>query len=203
MLLGGGIPSSFVLILAGEHGSGKSIFAEQLCFTALHLGYDVLLECLDKKPNEVLAHMRSFGWNASPFLEGALMLADMVNKPKVSDELMRNVMSFCERKLGRNLLVVTDSITAVKGSESRRSVIETFRDRTSLLKSFGATGLVVAHGRASPEEISDTLPGFFDSLVHVSSTDGKLKLQLIPFEAGQRPAKSIPIRITHRGIETA
>ncbi|MFQ5997721.1 MAG: RAD55 family ATPase [Candidatus Bathyarchaeia archaeon] len=202
-LLGGGLPSSDVLIVAGEIGTGKSIFAEQICFTALSLGYDVLLECLDKKPDEVLAHMRSFGWDASPFLKRSFTLTDMVNRTGIADELMQNVVKFCEGKLGRHLLVVTDSISAVKGSESRRRVIETFRDRTSLLKSVGAFGLVIAHGSVSQGEISDTLRGIFDGLLHVALSEGKLTIQHIFLEGGQSQARPISIKITTNGIQTA
>ena len=196
------MPSSDVLIVAGEIGTGKSIFAEQICFTALGLGYDVLLECLDKKPNEVLAHMCSFGWDTSPFPKSAFTLTDMANRTGMADELMQNVVRFCEGKLGRRLLVVTDSISAVKGSESRRRVIETFRDRASLLKSFGAFGLVIAHGNVSHDEISDTLRGIFDGLLQFSLSEGKLTIQHFFLDGRQSQAGPISIRITNNGIQT-
>lgn len=68
-MLDGGIPLGRNVLLCGESGTGKTIFAMHFLMQGAKRGEPVALISLDETPEKMIENISQFGWDLSPYLE--------------------------------------------------------------------------------------------------------------------------------------
>lgn len=77
-LLHGGFPVGRTTLIAGEPGTGKTIFSLQYLLTGLKLGQSVVYISIDEKPHHILMDADALGWDLRPYMEnGQLKIIDV------------------------------------------------------------------------------------------------------------------------------
>jgi circadian clock protein KaiC len=79
-LLYGGYPSGRAYLIAGEPGTGKTIFSLQFLLEGLRSGEKAIYISIDEKPEGVIRNSESLGWDLKPYLEsGQLQILDVTS----------------------------------------------------------------------------------------------------------------------------
>src|SRR5438132_12518262 len=77
-ILGGGIPAASVTVVAGEPGSGKTIFALQALFHHARQGKKCLyFTTLSEPPMKVIRYMQLFSFFDSRLIEERIVFSDL------------------------------------------------------------------------------------------------------------------------------
>lgn len=77
-LISGGFPTGKVFLVAGEPGTGKTIFALQYLMAGLKKGEKAIYVSIDETPTNLLDDALSLGWNLNSYLEsGYLKILDV------------------------------------------------------------------------------------------------------------------------------
>ena len=77
-LVSGGFPKGKAFLVAGEPGTGKTIFALQYLLAGLKKGEKVVYVSIDETPSNILDDAMSLGWNLNSYLEsGYLKILDV------------------------------------------------------------------------------------------------------------------------------
>ena len=77
-LLYGGFPKGRSYLIAGEPGTGKTLFTLQFLLDGVKNGENGIYISVDEKPHHVIADARAMGWNLDPYLSsGQLQILDV------------------------------------------------------------------------------------------------------------------------------
>jgi len=165
--LGGGIPHPSLTSIEGEHGSGKTVFSQQIAFSMLRDGMRVCVISTESTIREYLKMMKSVKLDATDyFISGAFKFYSLhVRGGKWSEYLfplfLRVVVNFLEVKSSAYDCVVIDDLSAlslgVKSSE-----FLTFITRMKNLTSEGKTIVLTFHPKFLREEIVRNLKASSD-----------------------------------------
>jgi circadian clock protein KaiC len=68
----GGFPAGRSYLIAGEPGTGKTIFSLQYLLAGLEKGEKAIFITIDEKPEHILADAKALGWDFKPYLENGL-----------------------------------------------------------------------------------------------------------------------------------
>jgi KaiC/GvpD/RAD55 family RecA-like ATPase len=68
-LMTGGIPRGSAVLIEGGPGSGKTIFCLQTGWNAIQRGEKVLFMSFEERPERLVSHMMSFGWDVRPYIK--------------------------------------------------------------------------------------------------------------------------------------
>jgi KaiC/GvpD/RAD55 family RecA-like ATPase len=155
-ILHGGLPRGLTVLLSGEAGTGKSIFAYQFLYRGLRQGEPGVLLELEDYPARVRMNMAMFGWDVKPYEDrrsfaiidcftGGVgeaarkeryIVRDPTDIPSIIEALRTAVKDVKAER------VVVDSISTlflIKPEYARQAVIQIKR----LLVSLGCTSLLV------------------------------------------------------------
>jgi len=155
--LGGGIPHPSLISIEGEHGSGKTAFAQQIVHSMLREGMRVCVVTGEATVKEYLEMMRSVRLDASDsFISGRLTIYPLHVKGGqwngfLSSLFLRVVWGFLELKRRRFDCVAIDSLSAISMDTPRHEFL-TFLTRIKNIVSDGKTVIVTFHPRSLPEE---------------------------------------------------
>jgi len=73
-ILGGGFIKGKTYLIAGETGTGKTIFSLQFLITGAKLGEPGVYLAIDEPANHVITGIKRFGWDVDPFIKKKLLL---------------------------------------------------------------------------------------------------------------------------------
>jgi circadian clock protein KaiC len=73
-LIEGGFPAGKTYLLTGAAGTGKSIFCLQFLLKGLADGEKAVYVSVDEKPNDILEHAASLGWDAGKYVKDKQLL---------------------------------------------------------------------------------------------------------------------------------
>ena len=77
-LLFGGIPKGRAYLIAGEPGTGKTIFTLQYLIEGAKKGQKGLFVTIDEKPEHIISDIAALGWDITPYLmNGTLKILDV------------------------------------------------------------------------------------------------------------------------------
>jgi circadian clock protein KaiC len=144
-ILGGGLPERSIVVIAGEPGAGKTLFALQMLFHLARQGKKGLYFTTLSEPSlKLINYMQQFSFFDQSLVGRGIVFADLgsVIRAKgpasILDELTRRM----ERE--EPAVVVIDSFKAIRDSLGEPSVIRTFvYDLAVHTAGWGAAGLFV------------------------------------------------------------
>ncbi|HLK39717.1 MAG TPA: ATPase domain-containing protein [Polyangiaceae bacterium] len=144
-LLGGGLPVRSVNVVAGEPGSGKTLFALQTLFHLARQGRKGLyLTTLSEPSLKLVSYMQQFSFFEERFLGGEIVLADMgsVLRLRGLEPTLAEITNRVERE--EPAVVVIDSFKALRDLLGDSAAVRTFvYDLAVHTTTWGATSLLV------------------------------------------------------------
>lgn len=168
-----GIRRKNVTLIAGNPGSGKSIFSLQILNHAAENGEKCLYMSFEESPEALKSHMRDFGWDPDKHIEnGNLVIKtyDPFNVSRTVEALFRKQSGELEIDT-RPLIfgdldqdeeqfdrVVMDSLSAVSagfGADSKNYRLYV-RELFNLFRDIGVTAFVIAESQTIPDQITES-----------------------------------------------
>jgi circadian clock protein KaiC len=152
-ILGGGIPAASVTVVAGEPGSGKTVFTLQMLFEHARRGKKCLyFTTLSEPPLKVMRYMQLFSFFDARLIEDRVVFADLgsVLRSGGVDQALAQMIHRVESE--EPALVAVDSFKAIHDllpdTAQRRAFVY---DLSVSLAAWGATTLLV--GEYTAEDI--------------------------------------------------
>lgn len=168
-ILGGGIPTRSVVIVAGEPGSGKTVMTLQMLFHAARRGKRSLyFTTLSEPAVKVLRYMQQFDFFEAQLLDKQVVMSDLGQYVRQG---AKAILSEIEARIAREEpdFVVIDSFKVIvellRGEANARAMIY---DLAVQLAAWGATTLLV--GEYSRNEIGSSAEfGIADGILRLGS----------------------------------
>jgi circadian clock protein KaiC len=176
-ILGGGLPTRSVNVIAGEPGAGKTIFALQMLFHQARRGKKCLyLTTLSEPSLKLITYMQQFSFfDESLIANKRVVVADLgsVVRRKGVEETLTEITGRVEHE--EPAVVVIDSFKALRDLLGDASAMRTFvYDLAVHVSTWGAVSLFV--GEYTPEEMA-TLSEFAisDGIIRLSNRRQELR----------------------------
>jgi circadian clock protein KaiC len=152
-ILGGGIPARSINLIAGDPGTGKTLFALQTLFHLARQGRrGVYLTTLSEPAMKLLAYMQQFSFFDEALMNRAVVFADIgaAIRGAADETILTEIIARVERD--EPALVVIDSFKAVREMVPSPAVRGFVYDLAVHLAGWGAASLLV--GEYSEAEIA-------------------------------------------------
>jgi len=153
-ILGGGIPAGSVTVIAGEPGTGKSVFTLQMLFHHARQGRKALyFTTLSEPPLKLLRYMQLFSFFDARLIEDHVVFADLGSALRSGgvEQALTQMLQRVESEEPH--LVAIDSFKAIHDLLSTPAQRRAFvYDLSVAVAAWGATTLLV--GEYTPEDIS-------------------------------------------------
>ncbi|WP_433789702.1 RAD55 family ATPase [Actinoplanes sp. CA-252034] len=171
VVLGGGFEPGSVTVLAGAPGTGKTILAQQMCFTdATPQRRSVYYTTLSEPHTKLVRHLGSFDFFVPEALGSQveyLHLGDLVRDDQSG--LMRSLVDeVASKALDENpVLVVIDSAKALRDFTADRELRMVFYDLISRIAHTDSALLLI--GEYTPEEMASGVEfALADAIIHLA-----------------------------------
>jgi circadian clock protein KaiC len=164
-LLSGGIPKGRSFLVAGEPGTGKTIFSLQFLLEGVNEGKKALYITIDEKPEHLIADAQALGWDLMAHLEsGMLQILDVtsyfsstklgetegVDIDKITDDIIAFVRNHAIERLA-----IDPIAPLVFSGHGTHLVVEYIRRLIFLLESdWSCTTLLTSYVPVGSEKIS-------------------------------------------------
>jgi len=155
--LGGGIPHPSTVLIEGEHGSGKTVFTQQIIYSMLREGMRACVITGESTVKEYLEMMASIKLDGLPyFLTGKLEIYPLHIKGGkwnsfLSTLFLRVIWGFLELQRKRFDCVAIDSLSVVSMDTPQHEFL-TFITRIKNIVSDGKTVVMTFHSGSLAEE---------------------------------------------------
>ncbi|MFQ3308168.1 MAG: KaiC/GvpD/RAD55 family RecA-like ATPase [Candidatus Nanohaloarchaea archaeon] len=172
-LFGDGIRKRNVTLIAGNPGSGKSIFNLHMANHAAENGEKVLFMSFEESPDALISHMEDFGWDGQKHVDDGNLVIETYDPFDVS----RTVEALFKKQSGELEIdtkplmfgdldedeesfdrVIVDSLSAISAgfSEKSKNYRLYVRELFDLFRDIGVTSFVIAESQTIPDQITET-----------------------------------------------
>ncbi len=173
--LGGGLPLPSLILIEGEHGSGKSVIAALFTYGMLAAGMRVLM-ISENNIREYIDKMKAITYNFSiPFLKRRLIMLPLhVYGAKWSKEHAKYLLPIISRYINANAdrfdAVVIDSISLLTMYAEEEAILD-FITRCKNLVTNGISIVLTAHPSSINESIGSKLRSASDCYIRLRSVN--------------------------------
>lgn len=171
--LGGGLPFPSLIIIEGEHGTGKSAIAAQFMQGILADGNNVLF-ITESNIREYIENMKMISFNfARPFLQGKLSILPLyVYGAKWSQKLSAYLLPVISRYIGihsktKNCVII-DSFSLLATYADTNTILDFFT-RCKNMVSTGMSIIMIMHPSAVPPEVGLRIKSACDGYLRLRS----------------------------------
>jgi len=219
-ILGGGIPEGNIVLISGQCGSGKTLFALQFLHNgAVEYGERGAYIALDEKPDLVRKRAKPFGWDFRDLelddkiaiLDAYATLAKLPTAEKMkvlgpleTTSFITGILETLEKVSAKR--VVIDSITAfayqfIDQKKIRDVICRIF----ALLRELKCTAIITSEidlgeGKLSRWGVEEFLADGVIRLFSYTSKSESRALRIVKMKGTKHPLKPLPFRITENGI---
>lgn len=207
LIEGGLVPGSTNLI-AGNAGTGKTLFCMQYLWNGLQKGESGVYITLEQRPEEIVADVARFGWdfskyaNAGKFRLESLIASDITT---VTKRIVENIKAINAKRFALDSLTIATMGWKERPEESFQLRGKAF-DMLNTLKSLGVTSLIISEvPRGDKGDISKF--GFeefvVDSVVllnYMTVGGASRNLQILKMRRTDHGKKIYPFDITQNGV---
>lgn len=207
-LIEGGLVKGSTNLIAGNAGTGKTIFCMQYLWNGLQKGENGVYITLEQRPEDILADVSRFGWDFSKYVSSGKIRLESLIASDITEVTTRVVESIKKVNAKRFAL---DSLTiATMGWKERPEEAFKLRgksfDMLNTLRSLDVTSMIISEvQRGAKDELSKF--GFeefvVDAVVHLNyMTIGgaSRNLQILKMRRTDHGKKIYPFEITDKGI---
>ena len=204
---GGLVPGSTNLI-AGNAGTGKTLFCMQYIWNGLQKGENGVYITLEQKPEDILSDVARFGWDFSKYAAAGKfrlesLIANDINT--VTKRIVENIRAIGAKRFALDSLTIATMGWKERPEESFQLRGKAF-DMLNTLKSLGVTSLIISEvPRGAKDEISKF--GFeefvVDSVVllnYMTVGGASRNLQILKMRRTDHGKKIYPFEITQSGV---
>ena len=174
LMQGGFLPNS-VNLVAGETGTGKTIFSTQFLWHGLQKGDTCLYITLEEDPQDIKDDAREFGWDFEKFEKKGLFKV-IYHDPAQVNNLGAVIMDEIKRMDVKRLVIDSISVVALT-IESQSQIRKVLYNMISTIKKTGCTALVTSE---VPEGIKQLSRFGVEEFV----VDGVIVLNYLEYAAG-------------------
>ncbi|MBU0456958.1 MAG: ATPase domain-containing protein [Nanoarchaeota archaeon] len=206
-IIGGGFKENSINLVAGDAGSGKTIFAIQFLLQGIKNKEKVIYLTFEEKKSKLYKNMLGFGWDLEA-LEKKKQFHFLEYTPeKVKKLLMEGggeVENLIEKTKAKRLVI--DSITSFAllyedPLEKKEASLELFE----LINKWGCTAVLTAQAyQQEHTELSTSLEFEVDSIIllyHIKKKGiRKRALEILKMRGTKIPEKTIYLDITNKGL---
>jgi KaiC/GvpD/RAD55 family RecA-like ATPase len=209
--LGGGIPDRSLILVQGEAGSGFNLFAQQLLFTKLREGGNVLYFVTERAPEEILEDLSSFGWNLN-FLEEEKRknwkFVDAYSDRHQFFDKMETRSMFLKQFLPQvvpNTFSVIDSLSHLLFLYDFTSVLDMVDLYRRRIRSVGGFHFMLMGVGRHERGVVDTIAHLADGVFEFKIYEGRGRelervLHVKKLRLAVHDLRGLPVRITPRGV---
>ena len=207
-LVEGGVVEGSTNLIAGNSGTGKTIFGMQYIWNGLQKGENGVYVTLEQRPDEILSDVARFGWDFSKYAAAGKFRLESMISSDITSVTTRIVESV--KKIGARRFVLDSLTIATMGWKERPEEAFQLRskafDMLNTLKSLGVTSMIISEvPRSAKDEISKF--GFeefvADSVVllnYMTVGGASRNLQILKMRRTDHGKKIYPFEITQNGI---
>lgn len=207
LIEGGLVPGSTNLI-AGNAGTGKTIFGMQYIWNGLQKGENGVYITLEQRPEEILSDVARFGWDFSKYITtGKFKLESLIASDitAVTTKIVESVKKINAKRFALDSLTIATMGWKERPDEAFQLRSKAF-DMLNTLKSLGITSMIISEiPRSNKEEISRF--GFeefvVDSVIllnYMTVGGASRNLQIMKMRRTDHGKKIYPFEITERGV---
>jgi len=163
MLLYGGFPKGRSYLIAGEPGTGKTIFCLQFLLHGLQQKEKAIYISIDERPEHVILDAKSLGWDLQPYLEsGLLNILDVTryfSNPNIGAEgidinqIIKDVLGFV-KTFGATRVAVDPVAPLVFAEQHLPGVAEYIRRFIFAIEDMDCTTLLTSYVPVGSEQLS-------------------------------------------------
>ncbi len=208
-LIGGGLVKGSTNLLAGNAGTGKTLFCMQYLWNGLQKGENGVYITLEQRPEDIYADLLQFGWDFSKYeKEGKFKLESLIANDitTVTTKIVEAV-----KKIGAKRFALDSLTIATMGWKERPD--EEFKlrgkvfDMLNTLKSLGVTSMVISEMERGGDHPKISKFGFEEFVVDAVITlnyftvgGATRNLQILKMRRTDHGKKIYPFDITERGV---
>ncbi len=181
--LGGGIPRGSLILVDGEHSSGKSVFLQRIAYGLLENGHSVTFLSTQFTTRDFISQMYSLNFPVLPYLASSKLLFisvyPLISETKSGDFFFTKLME--TRDLYNSDFLIIDTLSSIiKYNKDNQKLA----DLISFLKRITGTGKTVALS-VNTNDLSQDALGVLKSSAHIyistkkKTIGDKIKLSLV------------------------
>ena len=205
-LLGGGLPKGSVTVIAGPPGSGKTIFAQQICFHNAALDRRILyFNTLSEPTAKTLRYLRPFRFFDAARMEEDMQFIDLgsILRSQGLEESARLIMEQVRKT--KPAIVVIDTFRVFDDLAESRERLRKFGYELAVnLMAWDVTAFLI--GEFGPQDIAtNPLFSIIDGMITMQqreqSGEQQLLIQIVKMRGTAHDRDEHPFVITEDGIE--
>lgn len=197
--LGGGIPIPNLLLIEGEHGSGKTALLQQIVYGATSGGFKVAFFTLESTIKELLFQSRKISLDLTPaYLRGLLEIfqvhSEKVRWSKSRGRMVTKIILDFISGEGREFDVyIVDNVTAPFTYNSKEEIVD-FLSKLRIHLEEGKLAILTLHPKILSEDLEVIVKSMCDSYLKLGLTPfgGSLVkiMQVVKFRGSENPVET-------------
>lgn len=181
MRLGGGIPLPVLLVIEGDHGTGKTVLTQQIIYGAVKSGFKVIYLTTELGVREFIIQSKRVSLDiSSEFLKGLIKVIPLHMRNidwnmLTSDRLLKIVSKYMAKNLKKYDIFVIDSLSMLIINSSLNSLLN-FLTRVRTLVRYGKLIILTLHPSVIPNDVITRIRAVSDGYIKLGFTEigGKL-----------------------------
>ncbi len=178
-LMGGSLPDSSSILIAGDPGSGKTTLAQQLLYDELRASRPCVIVTYDSFPSGILERMTQFGWDPRAYkLINKLDVVDcysatagvtegVVPHPFDLTNVSIHLTTVMERLGNYNVTILIDSLMPIFSETENKHAIGFVQSIAAKVKKNGGRMLATLSNGALSTELLHKAESLFDGVVEL------------------------------------
>ncbi len=163
--LGGGFPSGSLILIDGEHGSGKSVLLQRIAYGLLENGHGVTFISTQLTTRDFISQMYSLNFPVLPYLASNKLLFisvyPLISENKTGDFFFTKLME--TKELYNNDVLIIDTLSSViKYNKDDQKLT----DLIGFFKRIAGTGKTIALS-VNTNDLSEDALGILRSSAHI------------------------------------
>jgi len=194
-LIEGGYVRNSVNLVAGQTGTGKTIFCMQYLLHGLRKGESAIYITLEQNVDDIIGDLDRFGWGTEikKYIDSGKLIIHYLFASEIQD-IRDNIIDFAEKIKAKRMVLDSLTIAALgwkEGSRDTGKVRREVMDFISAIKKLRMTSILIVE---IPEDDSKALSKFgFEEFI----VDSVIILHYLEFAAGGTP-RSLLVRKMRR-----